>query len=290
MAGMRTKLPLPDQKVLWRSVSTLERESFVSRMTELSGEPVTQILRRLPKPVTRSIHAATQIALYKALDVALYKLDSNFLEPGDSGFKLISTVTGGVGGFFGLASLAVELPITTALMLRSIAGIASRHGEDLSRPAGKFACVEVLALAPSDRDVVSVPSAESSYYAIRAFLGKAVSQAAEAVAERAVAQKSAPVIVELVTAVGSRFGLVVSEKVAAGSVPIIGAVGAAAVNLAFMDHFQKLARAHFAVRRLERYYGYLEVRRLYNAYASCMKQREVDRRLGNAYSPVFTLS
>ncbi len=36
---------------------------------------------------------------------------------------------------------------------------------------------------------------------------------------------------------------------------MIGAVGGAAINLAFVEHFQDLARGHFTVRRLERVYG-----------------------------------
>jgi hypothetical protein len=36
---------------------------------------------------------------------------------------------------------------------------------------------------------------------------------------------------------------------------IIGAVGGAAVNYAFIEHFQDMARGHFVVRRLERTYG-----------------------------------
>jgi hypothetical protein len=34
--------------------------------------------------------------------------------------------------------------------------------------------------------------------------------------------------------------------------PVIGALGNAAVNYAFIDDFQEIARAHFTVRRLER--------------------------------------
>ena len=33
------------------------------------------------------------------------------------------------------------------------------------------------------------------------------------------------------------------------------ALGGAAVNYAFIDHFQDVARGHFAIRRLERTYG-----------------------------------
>ena len=45
--------------------------------------------------------------------------------------------------------------------------------------------------------------------------------------------------------------------------PVIGALGGAAVNYAFIDHFQEIARAHFTVRRLERRYGKDTVRAAY---------------------------
>ena len=41
----------------------------------------------------------------------------------------------------------------------------------------------------------------------------------------------------------------------AQAVPIIGAMGGAAVNLIFIKHFQDMARGHFIVRRLERAHG-----------------------------------
>jgi len=60
----------------------------------------------------------------------------------------------------------------------------------------------------------------------------------------------------------------VSEKLAAQTVAVIGAVGGAAVNLAFIEHFQSLARGHFAVRRLERIYGAEAVRAEYDLLIS----------------------
>jgi hypothetical protein len=269
---MTTKLPPADQRVLWRAVTALETGSFVARVSDLTGEPITKALRRLPKPVTRQINRAVQAALNKALDVALHEFHSPLPEPGAIGFKIITGVTGGVSGFFGLATLAVELPVTTTLMLRSIAGIARKYGEDLNDPAARLACLEVFALGPGAREGGEGFSSETSYYAIRAFLAKTVSEAAEALAERGLAQRAAPIVVELIGAVGSRFGLVVSEKFAAGALPVIGAVGAAAVNLAFMDHFQNMAHAHFAIRRLERRYGEREVVRMYSAYADWMRE------------------
>ena len=73
--------------------------------------------------------------------------------------------------------------------------------------------------------------------------------------QRGLAGEGAPALVRYAAQVASRFGLVVSQKVAAQAVPVLGALGGAAVNAAFMDHFQAIARAHFTVRRLERAYG-----------------------------------
>ena len=40
--------------------------------------------------------------------------------------------SGAAGGAFGLATLPLELPVSTVIMLRSIADIAISEGEDLS--------------------------------------------------------------------------------------------------------------------------------------------------------------
>ena len=47
-------------------------------------------------------------------------------------------------------------------------------------------------------------------------------------------------------------------------VPLIGAAGGAGVNLLFIAHFQRMARGHFIVRRLERAHGRAEVQRAYD--------------------------
>ena len=43
---------------------------------------------------------------------------------------VLSAASGAAGGAFGLASLPVELPVSTTIMLRSIADIARAEGED----------------------------------------------------------------------------------------------------------------------------------------------------------------
>jgi hypothetical protein len=259
-----TALTEREERALQHAVEVLEGKSFVGRLTELTGEPLTKLLRRLPQPVTVQINRAVRRTLSSALEVALYKMGpGRRLEPPPALFQIASGLTGGVSGFFGMGALALELPFTTTLMLRSIAGIAVRHGEQMENPDSRLACLEVFALGPHGKHGVS---GETSYYATRAFLAKTVSEAAQALLERGVAGSSAPVIVEMITAIGSRFGVVVSERVAASAIPVVGALGGAAVNVAFMQHFQQMARAHFVVRHLERRYGTQLVQNRYQVY------------------------
>jgi hypothetical protein len=106
-------------------------------------------------------------------------------------------------------------------------------------------------------------AADTGYWATRVALGKAVSEAAAYLAERGLAEEGAPPLVRLIIAIAERFGVIVGEEAAAKAVPVIGAVAGAAVNYAFMSHFQDMARGHFIVKRLEDKYGTDEVERAY---------------------------
>jgi hypothetical protein len=172
--------------------------------------------------------------------------------------------TGAVGGAAGLAGLLVELPLSTTVMLRSIADHARAQGEDLSRIPIRLECLSVFAYgsrSPAD------DAADSAYFAVRAALGRAVARAAEQVAQRgaggAIADRSASAIGQLVARIAQRFGVSVADKAAAQLIPVLGAAGGAAVNALFIDHYQGIARAHFSVRRLVREHGEEVVRRAY---------------------------
>ena len=96
---------------------------------------------------------------------------------------------------------------------------------------------------------------QNDYFVIRGILAKSVTEAARFIAERGIVEEGSPVLIRFITQVASRFGMVVTQKAAAQTIPVIGALGGAAVNYAFIDHFQSIARGHFTVRRLERKYG-----------------------------------
>ena len=171
-----------------------------------------------------------------------------------------TAITGAVGGFFGLPGLLVELPVTTTVMLHSIVEIARSHGEDFSSPESGLACLEVFALGPQNTH----PEAqESAYYATRAALAQVTREAVSYITQKGMAKESAPALFSFVGRIASRFGLEVSEKVAAELVPIAGAAGGLTLNILFSQHFQSLAEGHFMVRRLERKYGREAVRQDY---------------------------
>ena len=251
-----------DLEDLATAVERLESPGFIARVSDFVGTPIEYVLDKLPKGAGDKITNAVQVSLRAAVNTAAITLGSRRRgKPWLKSHMAAAGVSGGVGGVFGLAALPIELPITTTIILRSIADVARSEGEDLHAPEARLACLEVFAMGgPSAGDDAS----ESGYFAVRAALARAVSEAAKYVAGRTVVEDGAPVIVRLLAQIAARFNTVVGEKIIAQGVPVLGALGGASINVLFIDHFQDMARGHFIVRRLERTYGEEEVRRKYD--------------------------
>lgn len=173
---------------------------------------------------------------------------------------IVAVSAGAAGGFFGVFGLPFELPFTTTVMLRSIAAIARSEGEDLQSPEARLACLEVFGLGgrSSSDDAV-----ESAYYSARLGLAEALDQAARELTTGAIAQGTASRLATFISRIGNRFGVSISEKVLGDSIPLFGAAFGAVLNLIFIRHFQRMARGHFIVRRLERTCGAETVRAAY---------------------------
>lgn len=260
-----TVLPDADLAQLRQAHDLLENPGIAAQLANLVGAPIEYVFRKqLPRGVTKVINSTVQSALEKSLRVATATLDKDAAgRPARRGLhKLAVATTGAAGGAFGAMGLAVELPVTTTLILRSIAEIARAEGESLQDPATALACFEVLAMGGGgDRD----DGAESGYFATRAVLAQQVAAAAQYIAAHGISGKGAPAIVQFVAGIAARFSVTVSKKVALQSVPVIGAVSGAALNTLFIGHFQSIARGHFIVRRLERQHGAARVREAYAA-------------------------
>jgi hypothetical protein len=272
-------LSLEDRDALCRAARLLESPGFFIRIVNMVGAPINAVFKRLPGGAEVMVRKAVSVSLERALNIALYRLHGGWrVFRRENLMKTLCAGSGAVGGAFGLPALAIELPVSTCMMLRSIAEIARAEGEDLRSPAGRLACLEVFALGGNTPggNTPGDDNAESAYFAVRAALGQEVRAALLYLAKEPADRAAAPVIVRFVQAVAQRFGIQVSEKVAAQAVPAFGAIGGAAINAGFMDHFQDMAHGHFTVRRLERQYGEELIRQ---EYRRCVEQHRQSKRM-----------
>lgn len=230
----------------------LENPGLAARLADLLGRPIEAGFRSLPENLNRKIAELTQTAMMRGLEFAVRTMGSRESQRSRNWLhKLLVTGSGFAGGAAGLAALAVELPISTTIILRSIADIARSEGQDIGRLEVKLSCLEVLALGGrSGGD----DSTAEGYWAVRAALARTVADAAAYIAERGLSETGAPPLVRFLSAIAARFSTVVTEEVAAKAIPILGAAAGGAVNYIFMDHFQEMARGHFVIRRLEEKY------------------------------------
>lgn len=183
--------------------------------------------------------------------------------PSNRTYKALVTSSGIFGGAFGATAFGVDLTMATKFMMRSIMDIARSEGEDLNSYDTQLACLQVLALGGKSKHDDNL---DTGYYATRVALSSAVKNATSYATKHgmgAVLQGSNNTLIKLIGAVASRFSIQVSEKFVAQAIPVIGAAGGGAINLAFINHFQNMAKAHFTVRRLERKYGENLVRGAY---------------------------
>jgi hypothetical protein len=247
-----------DRVKLARAVALLEKNSFVTMIARAAGKPVDSLVASLPSFVGQTVLNASRNAILQCLKIALKpRKPESLLARAGSHPALVSGIVGAVGGFAGVAALAVELPLTTVVMFQSIIKIAATEGEDLSRPEVRLACLEIFALSNDGRGPADL---ESGYYAARSALAKSADEAASYVLRRSTSLEAGPAVIGLVSAIAPRFGLLVSQELAAAAIPIIGAATALSVNIAFVQHFNNIAHGHFAVRSLERKYGETRVR------------------------------
>ena len=241
--------------------SKLEKRGLMVQFSDLVGRPTQAVLKRLPKRWNAMIGRATQAALFKGLEFVILTMgDTQPKASSDRLHKVLVTTSGMIGGAAGLTSSLIELPVSTCLVLRSIADIARSEGHDIAQLEVKLSCLEVLALSGKSAND-EVPG--EGYWAVRGFLGKSVSEAAAYIAEKGLAEEGAPPLAKLIAKIAARFSTVVTEEMAAKAVPVVGAVAGGTINLLFMQHFQAMATGHFIVKRLEAKYGSERVERMY---------------------------
>jgi len=281
---MTAPLSPEDLHFIDRAAHYLENPGFLIRLANLLGQPLESFAKAVPEKV----HEVAENALKKAMELAIRTVPAG--KGGDaesvqeletstfwSGIRhtLATAATGAASGLFGAPALAVELPVSTGLMFRSIARIADDFGEDLSKPETRLECLTIFGYGGTGKDEEGT---ESSYLATRLGLAIALRQAAQLVGRSTaeelitlITRGTSAVLVRLMAEVLSRFNLIVAQKLIAQSVPVVGAVGGGLINVAFTDHFNTVARYHFGLRKLERHYGTDAVQGAYRQAAGRIK-------------------
>jgi hypothetical protein len=118
---------------LFRAKMLLENPGIAARLANALGAPIERGFAMLPRNWSAIVNSATRSALLRALDMAVLSLKSNSQdEYSELTHKIMVGTSGWIGGAFGFTALPVELPISTTIMLRSIANIARDEGHHLS--------------------------------------------------------------------------------------------------------------------------------------------------------------
>ncbi len=196
-------------------------------LLNLIGGQVENLLAQLPSGPRGQLSQATDQALHLAMQAARH---SRRLVPGQSPRmnRLVSTAMGAAGGAGGLPGALVELPATTAFLLRTIQDAASAEGFDPNTESVMFDCLRVFASAgPLARD----DGSDTAFVSLRFSLsGQALNQ--------------------IITTVAPRLATAMGHKLAAQSVPILGAAAGATVNYVYSGYYHEVALVHFGLRRL----------------------------------------
>lgn len=185
-------------------------------------------LKRLPAFVRNRLDRITLTALQRATQAA----SSSRKVVGDRSDmtnRLVSTVSGALGGIAGLPGALVELPLTVTTLMRAMLAIAAEHGLDPDSDEVRRECLRVFAtagpFAEDDGTDLGLLAAKMT------ITGQSLSG--------------------LMARVAPRLASVFAQKLAAQATPILGAVAGASINYTFAKYYQEMARIHFGLLRLQ---------------------------------------
>ncbi|MEM6374766.1 MAG: EcsC family protein [Pseudomonadota bacterium] len=191
------------------------------------GSQAENLASGLPAPVRMRLGEATESALRLAMETA--HLSRGIVE-GQPGWltRALTTTMGAAGGLGGLPTALAELPVTTTVLLRAIQDVAVENGFDPGEEAVRYDCVEVFAAAgPLDHD----DGADLAFLSTRLTV-------------------TGPALHRVISSVAPKLASVLGQKLAAQTLPVLGAAAGAATNYAFTRYYQSIAQVHFGLRRL----------------------------------------
>jgi hypothetical protein len=269
-------ISLIDLDVLKQAKTNVLNISWAMRNVNKIGGTLETGMTFVPEKVLVKLQSMTQTALLKIIKANLLTIQKNksFKKPSKLTYKSIVTGSGALSGFFGAttgfgtAIFASELTLTTKFLMRTIMDIARSEGEDIYTLEGQMACLEVFALGGESKDDDGL---ETSYYTTRIAINSALNSVSATGVKvgldtliKGASTLGSGALSNFISKIATRLSLLISEKFLAQALPIVGAIGGGSLNYVFVDHFQKMATAHFSIKRLERHYGETQVKLAYD--------------------------
>jgi len=263
-----------DTAIIRQAKTNLEQIGSLMKALNKVGGKLEMGVEMIPNKAQRWLQKHVNKLLLATVKANILSMQKGkaFKKPSDKTYKALVTSTGVISGAFGSTTgvgtvlFFSELAMSTKFMMRSIIDIARAKGENIQELDTQLACIQVFALGgPSKED----DGAETSYYSTRVATNISVKKASEYIAKNGLKNlnkvliTSSNPILKFIGSITTKFMTQVSEKFIAQAIPIAGAIGGGAINLAFINHFQKMAEAHFTIRRLERKYSEILVKEVY---------------------------
>lgn len=195
------------------------------------GLRLEEQVQGLPPAFRARLEAAVAEALARAFKVA--RLGRFAPATGPAGARALAALTGAAGGAGGLVTALAEIPVTVTVFLHAIAREAAAEGFDPEDPGVQAECLRVLA---SGTPLADDDGVDTSFLGARlALTGGAVQKLIATVA---------PAVASLLT-----------RRLAAQAVPVLGAVTGAALNAAYLGYYREMAAVRFGLMRLAATHG-----------------------------------
>jgi hypothetical protein len=254
-------LPVPAARNLDHELDLLAARHLRGRSFLMRG---VEAVGRLTEGAATTVMGMSPVALEQALESAfqqLYDLSGRTDQVGLvraaplMANRAAAVISGATGGWFGFAGLVPDLVASTTVIFNSIQKVARQQGFDTSDPKVRLECLAVFQYGEPGDDG---DAAAKSFLANRVLTnGQTVSA--------------------LISRFASGFAARVTTKLGAQTVPVLGAATGAAINYAFVEYYENVARIHFRLLRLSMDYPDQDIDA---AYAKALERAGHKPRLG----------
>jgi hypothetical protein len=215
-------------------------------VTRLGGKIEAQ-LDQLPPGFRQKVEQVTSEALKQSLKLAGH--GRNAPDFGPRAAPALAALAGAVGGAGGIATALAELPVTVTMILHSILRAAEAEGFDTHLPEVQAEALRVLS---SGGPLAEDDGVNTSFLGARLTL-------------------SGSAVHKILASIVPGFATVLSQKLVAQTIPVLGAVTGAALNTAFLTYYREVAHIRFSLLRLSIQHGAEPVRLAFEAESKALK-------------------